>query len=654
MIYKGSFAGRGRTYDVTINSGGTTVKTVSFGKNPLVIKWDGDGDVFKPVKYASGTLNLLTKELPADLFSSTRNGVSVAVSSQGSTVFSGFVSPGTFEQPFPDTVVDLELQVYDALSSLEYVPYQTDLKDILSFRSTIDKIFSTAGISFSGFYAHAFSNKTLNDLYISEQNWFDEDGEAMSCKEVLEDLMKWCGLTMFCVGTSVYCIDYNLLKKGVTTGLQNCRLLHLQDYDVAAGVNISMSDVYKKISIRSSLYSFNDLIPSITSDDNVYESGSIFSGVADTTHYEGRTVTNKYIAINPSLPAYNPISLKSKAAAFVRGAAWHKDDEAKKRKDWNTYLAFRNNKSLDVTLIATASRDCAGAFSGYMSISCDYYIQDYDAPLPRDNAKEREMRFDHIGISVSIGNRWLKLTRVSDEEYTAEWVASEVINPIGEKDMAAMGCAARQNTWLSLPSTTNHANEVPDLTGLVFKLPDDELLTGGVQAKIYAIGSKGGESFAQWYFFKDIKLNCSYPVDTSQDGFVSISEAKESDTLYTATIDDSNVSKLNDIEMKVATNTAKGLSFSAVMIRTNGKFQFLGTLQNKALNQTEIQEDNLLDSYLSQYGEPALHTSLSIKEICTPLDRFTDANYAGMLHIVDSAEIDYAAGWTNLNLIEKK
>ena len=59
----------------------------------------------------------------------------------------------------------------------------------------------------------------LNNLYISERNFFDEEGEAENCKNILEYIAKYLNCTCLYSDDSIYLINYDSLSsiKSFTT-----------------------------------------------------------------------------------------------------------------------------------------------------------------------------------------------------------------------------------------------------------------------------------------------------------------------------------------------------------------------------------------------------------------------------------------------------
>ena len=89
------------------------------------------------------------------------------------------------------------------LSTLQYYKYKplNGTKNIVRIIDIIDMLISKCN-AYSKYYIsnatqlNSTTNECLsNNLYISEQNFFDEDDEAMTLQEVLEEICKYLNVT---------------------------------------------------------------------------------------------------------------------------------------------------------------------------------------------------------------------------------------------------------------------------------------------------------------------------------------------------------------------------------------------------------------------------------------------------------------------------
>ena len=291
-------------YTVTIDcsNGGTSTRDVSLGPDPFITQMDGDANtIYVPVKYQSATVQLVANNSSSaffNLYSSTPKQNKVELVKDGSIMWTGYTSPNIYDTPYNFVTETWEVECIDKLAVLKYYDY-TPIDGSLgfvSFTQIINHCLLQAGYdNTSKWY---FSNAThvpdksfLTDkLYVSEANFFDEDDKPMKMNEVLEEVCKFCGVTAIAYGKDVYFLDYDALKNAsasykryfrhtvgsntaVTSATQDCSLY--ATFDVSAGsytmtgTNLSLDNVYSKVTVKDSLYTVESIIPSLFEDEDL-------------------------------------------------------------------------------------------------------------------------------------------------------------------------------------------------------------------------------------------------------------------------------------------------------------------------------------------------------------------------------------------------
>lgn len=314
MLYTSDFYSlRGDKYTVSIvtnNDSGTT-KEITLGVPPFTTEMDSSNEnIYKPVKYQSATVNIVTSgesDYMFDLYSGEANGTRVTLSKSGETIWDGFATPVVYNNGYTEIHENLNLECIDGLSILQYYKYSADTKQVLSFIEIINKIlercevYTTLYVSNCTKLTQESTTPILNELYISEQNFFDkkDDNEtdndvAWTCQEVLEEICKFLGLVCVANGNSIYLIDLDGLKTNnkmftkYTIGSTSYTTERLNqsieiDGSIYRGGNntISLDNVYNKISVKDSFYTFDSVIPdlyktanNITKDSDPDVSGS--------------------------------------------------------------------------------------------------------------------------------------------------------------------------------------------------------------------------------------------------------------------------------------------------------------------------------------------------------------------------------------------
>ena len=235
----------------------------------------------------------------------------------------GYATPNTYSQSFEDYFAEFELECQDALSTLQYFRYK--IKDLQrNFISFID-IINSCCTSIKT-YKHIYIADTLrlptseegdifNFCYIDQRNFFDEDEVAKTSLEVIEQLCLYFNLSIIPYGDSLYIVDYNGIKNGYNSyyhykytlenkftfcnyNEDNLNAFSLQKYKVkfedlhdikeddfsSTGTKLSLLSTFNKLSVKSSLYSFDSISPDFE-DLERWENSSISDEVGRYDDY---------------------------------------------------------------------------------------------------------------------------------------------------------------------------------------------------------------------------------------------------------------------------------------------------------------------------------------------------------------------------------
>lgn len=265
---------------------------LTLGETPCVITTESDG-IFSPIKSRSCSIELLVDSWLFDLYSPTAKGCIVKVNKGLKTVFYGYLTPNSYNQSY--TYKDnISLEAIDAVSVLKEFKYTT-VSSIPTYQRIIDiitRLLRNAGYGGMLYVPNSYTayngssnSGTINQLYVSEGNFFDDDDEKTPWTqyEVLEELMKYLGWSLCPYGNDVYCVDYKVVKNSdyqsyssyeIESGTRASASLTLSDVSVitkdsyAAGEpNLSIDDVYNKVEISDNLYEIEDIAPDIFEDD---------------------------------------------------------------------------------------------------------------------------------------------------------------------------------------------------------------------------------------------------------------------------------------------------------------------------------------------------------------------------------------------------
>lgn len=316
MIYNGYFKDiKDSLYKVRITTKkGTVAKEITLSDNPFTTEMDeSDDTIYNPVKYQTATVEAINSDYMFDIYSATAQNTKVELIKDDNIEWTGYATPCLYNMGFALVRESIQIECQDALSTLQYFPYRQHDKQVRSFLYIVQKLLSKCN-AYNYFYvanntqvgATGSPNGILADLYISEQNFFDDkdDGDtdddvAWKCNEVLEEICRYLGLTAIADKDSVYFIDYDYLKsdkystqyfkykvgdetdKGEKVIINFVKDISKEDY-ASDDATISLDSVYNKITVKADLHDFEDVIPdmyenctNITSDsDNILASSS--------------------------------------------------------------------------------------------------------------------------------------------------------------------------------------------------------------------------------------------------------------------------------------------------------------------------------------------------------------------------------------------
>lgn len=153
--------------------------------------------------------------------------------------------------------------------------------DIASFLIQLKRCFDRLGLPFQKLYIGcsttpegitlSSSETALHKLYIQSANFYDEDKEPMSCREVVESILQPLGLMMVQRDASVYIYDLNTIKAG---GIMKCYDFSTLSYIGDTAVNVQLGDIGEigTMSTDASL-GFEEMINNTTITSSLYAGG---------------------------------------------------------------------------------------------------------------------------------------------------------------------------------------------------------------------------------------------------------------------------------------------------------------------------------------------------------------------------------------------
>ena len=712
MKYTGQFSNiENHTYYINITTNGDSSKTkeIKLGDTPLTTSYEGGDDyIYKPVKYSSTTIKILSEDYLYDLYSAKaqQNKVQV-INYMGNTVWVGYTTPNLYSQGYENPIEEIEVECIDGLSTLQYLNYTpiNANKSIVTFVELINHLLSKCNCYSRFFISNATYNPNYPNYYyweklkISEMNFFDEDDEPMKCDKVLEELCQFMGVTCYADGADVYFIDYDAIKNGITTYYQysigstsnpsivsktQTHSITSSDY-VENGGQLSLDNVFNKAIVKSSLYSFDDAIPNIFDEDDLVNYGTNQSytenlQIEDTDGKGGKHKCFFRFYKNPNYKStyyeysyytYTPIVTPSTinysfiqnyvGATIIRGYFKKVDDYSENIGNLNftDYLLIHTHDSNqtigDAHYLPNMTVDDELGLPVFESVvdfepafigGDDVYFVIKGSYLQMDREKLMYIPEDYSNDDDNFDEKylWIKAKLEFNGQY---WNGTQWTNTdtCFKLEFDADSTKHHINKDFKIKNTVNWDMGL-DVEGYAIKLPSYSISTTKPKLTLYT-PHRMDMSYrcdAVWLKNFGIELHISNR-DLDADA--------DTDTEYSNVIDEDFVNEMDDVEFKVCSWDNKKANYSAVGEESGTNLIYLDKTQHKGTKQYLRQEEHFIYKLVNQYSTPSTVLEINLHNDYKMYATLTDS-FLNKTFIIDSVTIDYFWEKAELKLIEKK
>ena len=305
LIYTLPFNGiDGKDYTIKIEKEGYqgTSAELTGQPSPFTVTLSDEEFVYTPTRFSTATLHIFGGDYLQDLFSTDYRMCRVTLYEGDRMIWRGFIKPEIYTQDYRNVKFNLDLECYSAMSVLEYVDYKqkgesrgfVTLWDLL--KQCIEESRGEYGFVYLphvyGTDQSAFNawNNPLSEMSVSEQNFFDEDDNPMTYKNVLEEIMKLMNWTCVDYMGDLYFIDINnqdgeYYQYGPSTFSKvQAGSMSVQDIGFSGdGHTLDIAPGYNKVTIRCSNYPVGDALPDTSFDTLKYLTSK------DTKIYQSNT-----------------------------------------------------------------------------------------------------------------------------------------------------------------------------------------------------------------------------------------------------------------------------------------------------------------------------------------------------------------------------
>lgn len=598
----------GRAYEVRIEREGYTgeSKELKGQTSPFTVTIDSEEFIYTPTRFSTATLAIFGGDYLQDLFSTDYRMHRVTLYADGVAVWCGYIKPELYTQDYSSDKFNLEVNCYSAMSVLEYVEYKQagEERGFVSLWSLIKKcIEESRGLYTAVYIPHVYGvsqsaynnwNNPLEQMMISEQNFFDEDDNAMSMKEVLEEIMKLMNWTCADWRGELYFIDVDN-ETGeyyrYTADLSSYTQVQADEMNVQeigfAGSDHTLDVLpgYNKASVRCSNYPVGDALPGTSFDEMEY--------VAETTYYLGnnKKYHAKYLravekykteAYLNSNGIVSPISLEEeKELDFSRiipenllgciprqSQTYDVDDIGNPLivdYDLTDELLMRTTEGLfpanNTTTFISVKGVPAAYQDGVFYINFTTKMSSY---LPKLTLSSYDFHFrlrignKYFHGDADGGNVW------SDNPETDTTYDNNLLPDWGDTSPEQIDFTGDDKSF-PLKTSRKLGDGLDGLSGFICPIPKGIILSGDLELEIFVPCTK-------WYYDNqdyDLREYVTLLLTDFEFGYRKYESAKEgndSDRIYENIVNENYINELDEIEFKISSYNDDGACYSKITI----------------------------------------------------------------------------------------
>lgn len=697
LIYTLPFNGiDGKDYTIKIEKEGYqgTSSELTGQPSPFTVTLSDEEFVYTPTRFSTATLHIFGGDYLQDLFSTDYRMCRVTLYEGDRMIWRGFIKPEIYTQDYRNVKFNLDLECYSAMSVLEYVDYKqkgesrgfVTLWDLL--KQCIEESRGEYGFVYLphvyGTDQSAFNawNNPLSEMSVSEQNFFDEDDNPMTYKNVLEEIMKLMNWTCVDYMGDLYFIDINnqdgeYYQYGPSTFSKvQAGSMSVQDIGFSGdGHTLDIAPGYNKVTIRCSNYPVGDALPDtsfdtlkyLTSKDTkIYQSNTQGYKV---THYEFMNSENeryklwayKYGSEEDDMTDLSSEELKEEIdkattweLASITGAIPVRYDEYNEDKNGNaditdyefteqyyiktgrrtadrTPIFSRNNRIPIMTIKGVPAAYSNGAFAIYFSLEMLATMTGGLATYDFHFRLRIGSKYYHGGDN---GYYWDTNPEPVVGEYTNNlWVDFDDTNANDFKGPYEIQTKGRKLN-----------DGLDGVKGYVCHLPEDEILYGDMEFTLFGphasfvIGSTPANYFAIQNF------EFSYAKYSTND------DSEDSDRTYENVVNENYINELDEIELKISSYNNDGSCYSKVLM---GDKYLEDNLYCGITGNTIRPEELLIRRIVDYYSATKLRLTEVLKRAnITPITKLTDPTQPGKYFLAMGGEIDYKMNSFKIIMVE--
>lgn len=680
LIYKIPFAAlRGEACMIEIELEGYTgaATELTAADSPFTVEIDDEEFLYTPTRFSNATIRVVGSDYLQSLFSTAYQQYRVTFKRNGTIIWCGFIKPEVYTQDYCSDKFELELECMSAMSTLEYINYQAEKEErqFVSLWSLLQKCIRSANGQYNAVYLpHVYASSAahynagenvLEKMTISEQNFFDEDDEAMSLKEILEEICKLLNWTCCDWHGELYFVDMDHSGKyhrhdgnlSGKTGETTDTLLNVQTVGFAGtGHALDMLPGYNKATVRVSNYPISTSIPEEKFEE--LEELNTFDNETDDHKKACRRVFllpenwNTMLFNNGTIMSKDDLIANKEAIVSYEGAIpmryctynQHKDENGKFVPDitdysFNNVIQIRYPKDKYVPgikgqcKVMTIKGASAVYSDGAFCISGSLKTIVNEDLIPWGNSSSATYPY----AQLRIGNMYYGSLR-PDAGQKSYWAPDPELSfalhsAEGNRDESADYVSFENQKTLSMP--------YKGLNGIIIPI-ENQVFAGEFE---FTLLSGVNMQRINGYLIKDFKL-----IYQKKDGLANDLD-NTSDRYYENVVNESYINELDEIEFKISSYNNDGACYSKVML---GDKYLESNLYASVAEELIRPEELLIRRIVNRYDVPRIKLTQTIQETSelTPITRLSDNFMVNKIFINAGGSIDYKMGQFRCVMIE--
>lgn len=668
------------------------------GDAPMTIDIDDEDLLYTPTKFSTAKIKIIGNDYLINLSTTSYQQHRITLLRNGVVQWCGFVKPETYTQDYVDQFFEFEIECISALSTLEYIDYakKESAMEFVSFWYLLQKCITSSNGNYSSVYIpyvysdsknnySASNGNILEEMYVSEQNFFDEDQKASNLKDVLENVCKLLSWTCIDYRGSLFFIDcdhsgiYYIYNNDLTNKIGTFNQNELSVQNIGFNGSDHSLDIiggYTKCTVKDSNYNVGNIFPEqkyyralkkigeinntdftwgfqpdfvgvlgSVGDDNA--DGYLFDSIVET--YSSIYNTLNYSETIPELASYigKVVSYLYLGSFIVRNAF-----AAYKLNQFGE--AYWTTGSISYDNCIALYLKSAKAF-GEQSLNSEYDLPDnldllsFKNQLPLSAyadgcfyltgsvaaSKDKKAHSYNTSYGSNTDITFTMMLKLGDYYWNgSEWTKTESKFTIKiKKEEAYTGYRSFPETkTFGMPYSAASGYVIPLPSTPIFGSPEFHLYTPTVDSEVSAV------------YIKDLKLTFSKSDDV-QD------QDDESDRIYENTVNSNYINELDEIELKITSYKNDGSCYSKVIMNNDYlKDNLYSAVQDKLIRP----EEALITRIINRYSNTRLKLTQHINnpDELTPITKLTDNYFSSKKFIPWSGTIDVKENEFECKMIE--